>query len=97
MSNIELSKLDNKYTMLVYICTNGKIDCYNIVTKEVEKLYHSDKDDRRMIFKSLEDGLKHAGKNCDDVVFAIIDPIDGAIINKVYKAYGGYVTLNGIK
>lgn len=97
MNNTELSKLDNKYTMLVYICTNGKIDCYNIVTKELQRLNHSDKDDRRKIFNSLEEGLQHAGKHCDDVVFTAVDPEDSVIIDKVYKKYGGYVSLNELE
>lgn len=97
MSNIKLSKLDNKYTMLVYICANGKIDCYNIVTKELQRLNHSDKDDRRKIFNSLEEGLQHAGKHRDDVVFTAIDPEDSVIIDKVYKKYGGYVSLNELE
>ena len=83
--------------MAVYILGNGKIDAYFINKKEREFFSIVNSPLKIVKFSSLEEGLKHAGKNCDDVVFAIIDPIDGAIINKVYKAYGGYVTLNGIK
>lgn len=97
MSSIKLSKLDSKYTMLVYMHTNGTVDGYFIVTKELEKMNHSDKDNRRVIFSSLEEGLQHAGKNCDDVVFTAIDPADSVIIDKVYKKYGGYVSLNELK
>ena len=94
MGNIQLSKLDSKYTMLVYMCTNGSVDSYFIVSKELEKMNHSDKDNRRIVFSSLEDGLQHAGKNCNDVVFTTIDPADSVIIDEVYKKYGGYVSLN---
>ena len=97
MSNIELSKLNSKYTMLVYLCTNGSVDSYFIVSKELEKTNHSDKNDRRIIFSSLEEGLQHAGKNCNDVVFTTIDPADSVIIDKVYRKYGGYVSLNELE
>ena len=97
MSSIKLSKLDSKYTMLVYIHTNGTVDSYFIVSKELEKTNHSDKNDRRIIFSSLEEGLQHAGKNCNDVVFITVDPVDSVIIDKVYKKYGGYVSLNELK
>ena len=97
MSNIKLSKLDSKYTMLVYMHTNGTVDSYFIVTKELEKVNHFDENNRRVVFNSLEEGLQHAGKNCDDVVFTAIDPTDSVIIDKVYKKYGGYVSLNELK
>lgn len=97
MSNIKLSKLDSKYTMLVYMCTNGLVDSYFIVSKELEKMNHSDKNSRRIVFSSLEEGLQHAGKNCNDMVFITVDPVDSVIIDKVYKKYGGYVSLNELE
>lgn len=99
MGNVfkELKELDNKYKMVVSFLGNGKIDAFFIFRKN-ETLF---KDPKGIIkdkeFSSLEEGLKYAGKNCDDVVFTAIDPADSVIIDKVYKKYGGYVSLNELK
>lgn len=90
----ELKKLDNKYKMVVSFLGNGKIDAFFIFRKN-ETLF---KDPKGIIkdkeFSSLKEGLQYAGKNCDDVVFTALDPADSVIIDKVYKKYGGYVSLN---
>ena len=93
----ELKKLDNKYKMEVSFLGNGNIDAFFIFRKN-ETLF---RDPKGIIkykkFFSLEEGLQYAGKNCDDVVFTAVDPIDSVIIDKVYKKYGGYVSLNELK
>ena len=92
----ELSKLDKKYIMIVSYYTSGKLEYYNITTRETykeiyEKLHAPIEWD--VIFPSLEEGLKHAGKNCNKIIFPSIDYADSIIISKVYKKFGSYVSL----
>lgn len=92
----ELKKLDKKYIMVASYYTSGKLECYSITTRETYKEVHEKLKtsiERDSIFPSLEEGLKHAGENCNKVIFPSIDKCDGEIINKAYKKFGGYVTL----
>ena len=89
----ELEKLDDKYKMAIYILGNGKIDAYFINRKEREFCSISNSPLRIIKFQSLEEGLQHAGKNCNKIVFTDLEKEDGKIINKVYKKFGGYVSL----
>ena len=88
----ELKKLDKKYIMIANYFISGKLGCYYITTREVYRKTAT-MIERDVIFHSLEEGLKHAGENCNRVIFPSIDRCDGEIINKVYKKFGGYVTL----
>lgn len=88
----ELKKLDDKYKMAVYILGNGKIDGYFINRKERE--FCSISNIIKIIkFSSLKEGLQHAGKNCNKMVFTDLEKEDSKIINEVYKKFGGYVSL----
>ena len=92
----ELKKLDKKYIMVVSYYTSGKLECYSITTRETYKEVHKKLKtsiERDSIFPSLEEGLRHAGENCNKIIFPSIDRADSVIINKVYKKYGGYVSL----
>lgn len=88
----ELEKLDGKYKMAVYILGNGKIDGYLINRKERE--FCSISNIIKIVeFSSLKEGLQHAGKNCNKMIFTDLDKEDSKIIDKVYKKFGGYVSL----
>ena len=92
----ELKKLDKKYIMVVSYYTSGKLECYSITTRETYKEVHEKLKtsiERDSIFPSLEEGLRHAGENCNRIVFSVIDHSDSIIISKVYKKFGGYVSL----
>lgn len=92
----ELHKLDKKYIMVASYYTSGKLECYSITTKETYKRVYEEirtPIERNTIFHSLEEGLRHAGKNCNKIVFSVLDHADSVIVNKVYKKYGGYVSL----
>lgn len=89
----ELEKLDDKYKMAVYILGNGKIDAYFINRKELEFFSVSNSPLKIIKFSSLEEGLQHAGKNCNKMVFTDLEKEDSKIIDKVYKKFGGYVSL----
>ena len=89
----ELKKLDNKYKMAVYILGNGKIDAYFINRKEREFFSVSNSPLKIIKFLSLEEGLKHAGENHNKIVFTDLEKEDSKIIDKVYKKFGGYVSL----
>ena len=79
--------------MAVYILGNGKIDAYFINRKERD-FYSMPNSSLKIIkFQSLEEGLQHAGKNCNKVIFTDLEKEDSKIINKVYKKFGGYVSL----
>ena len=65
----KLLKLDKKYIMLLYLLKNGNIDGYLIEPWGTYEKLHSSKDDFRVCFYSLLDGLKHVGKNCNKMVF----------------------------
>lgn len=88
-----LKLLDNKYTMAVYYYTNGKIGGYTIVEKDYFNEKYIYPGSQYTAFLSLKDGIKHAGKNCNKIIFTSIDEKDLKIINKYYKKCGGYVTL----
>ena len=88
----ELKKLDKKYIMIANYYTSGKLGCYYITTMDVYRKTAS-MIERDVIFPSLEEGLKHAGENCNKIIFPSIDRADSIIINKVYKKFGGYVSL----
>ena len=92
----ELNKLDKKYIMIASHYTSGKLECYTITTRKsyrgiYEKLHAPI--ERDVLFHSLEEGLKHAGENCNRIVFSSLDHADSIIISKVYKKFGGYVNL----
>ena len=89
----ELEKLDDKYKMAVYILGNGKIDAYFINKKEREFFSIVNSPLKIVKFSSLEEGLKHAGKNCNKMIFTDLEKEDSKIIDKVYKKFGGYVSL----
>lgn len=79
--------------MAVYILGNGKIDAYFINRKEREFFSVSNSPLKIIKFQSLKEGLQHAGKNCNKVVFTDLEKEDSKIIDKVYKKFGGYVSL----
>lgn len=89
----KLLKLDKKYVMLLYLLKNSNIDGYLIEPRSTYEKLHSSKDDFRVCFSSLLEGLKHAGKNCNKMVFTNLEEEDSKIIDKVYKKFGGYVSL----
>lgn len=89
----KLLELDKKYVMLLYLLKNGKVDGYLIESWNTYKKLHAEKDEFRICFSSLLEGLKHAGKNHDDMVFISIEKDDSIIIDEVYKKFGGYVSL----
>lgn len=89
----KLLELDKKYVMLLYLLKNGNIDGYLIEPWSTYKKLHSNNDELRRNFLSLEEGLKHAGKNCNKMVFTNLEEEDSKIINEVYKKFGGYVSL----
>lgn len=89
----KLSELDKKYVILLYLLKNGNIDGYLIEPWDTYKKLHFNKDEFRTNFLSLEEGLRHAGKNCNKMVFTNLDKEDSKIIDKAYKKFGGYVSL----
>ena len=88
----ELKKLDKKYIMIANYYISGKLGCYYITTMDIYRKTAT-MIERDVIFHSLEEGLKHAGENCNRVVFSSLDHADSIIISKVYKKFGGYVSL----
>lgn len=93
MIDKKLEELDNKYKMAVYLLGNGKIDAYFINRKEREFCSIANSPLKIVEFLSLKEGLKHAGENCNKVVFTDLEKEDSKIIDKVYKKFGGYVSL----
>lgn len=79
--------------MAVYLLGNGKIDAYFINRKEREFCSIANSPLKIVEFLSLKEGLKHAGENCNKVVFTDLEKEDSKIIDKVYKKFGGYVSL----
>ena len=88
----ELKKLDKKYIMIANYYISGKLGCYYITTRDIYRKTAT-MIERDAIFHSLEEGLKHAGENCNRIVFSSLDRADSIIVNKVYKKFGGYVSL----
>ena len=78
--------------MIANYFISGKLGCYYITTRKVYR-ETATMMERDVIFHSLEEGLRHAGENCNRIVFSYLDHADSIIVNKVYKKFGGYVSL----